>query len=150
MRVRVVALLLVLTSASAMAQGDSSRRDCNLARRAYDNPLPGVGFVLRRWQWHATYALTSVAAAELLHQVGMPRSAAAVAATLAIGLMPHAIGIATHQYRFNLSDVVFDLVDRSAPLVLWVGSSGNTWQSKTLALTTFASAYGALACYASP
>lgn len=152
MRARLVALLLLLVaSAPLTAQGDSSRRDCNLARKAGDDPFGGKGFYLRRWQWHVGYAAASTLTAEALHQTtGMPRLASALTATLALGLMPHAIGLATHQYRLNLADVAFDLVDRSTAILLWTGTSGGTWQSKTLALTTFAGAYGALACYASP
>lgn len=151
MRVRLAALLLLVATAPLNAQGAPSRRDCNLARVAWDNPLGSGGWYMRRWEWHVTYAATSLIASEALHRTThIPRLASAIATTIALGLLPHVVGLARHSYPFNPGDVGFDALNRGLSLVVWTGSSGATWQSKTLAITTFVSAYAALACYASP
>lgn len=141
-------LLLLLLPVVLEAQ----QPDCNLAEKRFDNPISDThGFVMRRYQWHVSYMAASTLIAEGIHRTTkLPRWASALTSTVAIGFLPHARGYVTGKYRVNVRDWAFDGVTRAAPLILWTGWSGQTWQSKTLAWTTLAGSYFSLACYASP
>jgi hypothetical protein len=145
-----------LTPRSAHAQGlriSQPPPDCSLAAKRYDNPFSDShGWTMRRYEWHAFYFGLSTIAAEGIHRVTkLPRWASATIATVGIGVIPHIRGgIIKRQYPIAPLDWAFDGVNRAAPLIIWTGASGKTWQSRTLAATTIASSYFALACYASP
>jgi hypothetical protein len=126
--------------------------DCNLAAKRWDNPISdGGGMYLRRYQWHIAYASASTLSAEFLHRAtGLPRWASALSMSVAMGVLPHVRGISRGQYVFNARDWGFDLFNRAAPLVIWTGMSGQTWQSRTLAGTTILGGYFSLVCWASP
>ena len=109
------------------------------------------------WVAHATlrvaclYAGLSVAAAEALHRTThMPRWASAATATIAIGLIPHVRGVIRHKYPFDGPDWAFDLVDRSAPLVVWRESLDQPWTGRAMTAAAYVGGYLSLACYASP
>ena len=106
---------------------------------------------MRRYEWHAFYAGLSVAAAEALHRTThMPRWASAATATIAIGLIPHVRGVIRHKYPFDGPDWAFDLVDRSAPLVVWRESLDQPWTERAATAAAYVGGYLSLACYASP
>jgi hypothetical protein len=124
-----------------------------LARRAYDNPFSDSrGWEMRRYQWHAFYAGLSTLTAYGIHRTTkLPTWASAAVATVGIGVLPHIRGgLIKRDYKVNALDWGFDVFNRGAPTILVVGQSGNNWQSKTLAATTFVGGYFALACYSSP
>ena len=151
MRNLFVLAVLAFPLASTMAQ--SAPRDCNLARRAYDNPFSDrSGWTMRRYQWHGFYAGLSTLTAYGIHKTTkLPRWASATIATVGVGLIPHIrSSLVKHQYDVDTRDWAFDLFNRGAPAVLLVGRSGNSWQSNSLAAAGFVGGYLALACYASP
>ena len=150
--VRRLAFALMLCSAARVVSAQAPARDCNLARRAYDDPFSDShGWHMRRYEWHAFYAGVSIAAAEALHRTTrMPRWASAVTASLAIGLIPHVRGVIRHTYPFDGRDWAFDLVNRSAPLLVWRESLDQSWTTRASTAAGYAGAYLALACYASP
>ena len=149
---RRLALALVLSSTARVVAAQAPVRDCNLARRAYDDPFSDSrGWHMRRYEWHAFYAGLSVATAEALHRTTrMPRWASAVTATIALGLVPHVRGLIRHKYPFDGPDWAFDLVNRSAPLFVWRGTLDRTWTERAATAAGYAGAYLSLACYASP
>ena len=149
---RRLACVLIFCSTSRMVHAQAPTRDCNLARRAYDDPFSDShGWHMRRYEWHAFYAGLSVAAAEALHRTThMPRWASAATATIAIGLIPHVRGVIRHKYPFDGPDWAFDLVDRSAPLVVWRESLDQPWTERAATAAAYVGAYLSLACYASP
>jgi hypothetical protein len=154
--IRRAALLLALLALPLSAQGlriTVPAPDCALADRRFDNPFSDrAGWTMRRYQWHAFYFGLSSLAAEGIHRTTkLPRWASATIATIGIGVVPHIRGgIIKREYPINPLDWTFDAVNRAAPLIIWTGASGNSWQSRTLAVTTIVSSYAALACYASP
>ena len=150
--VRRLAFALVLCTAAHVAHAQARPRDCNLARRAYDDPFTDSrGWHMRRYQWHAFYAGLSVATAEAIHRTTrMPRWASAATATVAIGLVPHVRGVIRRRYPFDARDWAFDVVDRSAPLFVWRVSAPQSWTSRTVTAAGYAGSYLSLACYASP
>lgn len=155
MRTCFLLAFLALPCATLAAQTSSKvpPRDCNLARRAYDNPLSdSQGWTMRRYEWHAFYAGVSTLTAYGIHKTTkLPRWASATIATVGIGLIPHIRGgLLKHQYPVDLRDWAFDLFDRGAPAFLLVGRADNTWRSNALAATAFVGGYAALACYSSP
>ena len=107
---------------------------------------------MRRYQWHGFYAGLSTLTAYGIHKTTkLPSWASAAIATVGIGLIPHIrSGLVKHEYKVDARDWAFDVFNRAAPAILLVGRSGKTWQSNTLAATTFVGGYFALACYASP
>lgn len=107
---------------------------------------------MRRYQWHAFYAAASTATAEGIHRLThLPRWASAVTATVALGVIPHVrSGLLIKRYPINPPDWGFDLFNRSAPVFVWSGQRGGTWQSEALSATAYVAGYAALACYASP
>jgi hypothetical protein len=145
-------VLLILCSAGRVSAAQTPVRDCNLARKAYDDPFSDShGWHMRRYEWHAFYAGLSVAAAEALHRTThMPRWASATTATIAIGLLPHVRGVIRHRYPFRGADWAFDLVNRSAPLVVWRESLDRSWTQRAGTAAGYVGSYLALACYASP
>jgi hypothetical protein len=146
-------IVIVAASASSAQNAPSSPRDCDLTKRRFDDPFADhAGWWMPRYQWHAFYAVASVAAAEGIHRVThMPRWASAVTATVALGIIPHIRGgLVTKRYPIDPLDWGFDAFNRSAPLFVWGGDRGGTWQSKTLAATSYVAGYAALVCYASP
>ena len=152
-RFLLACVALPFTTLVAQTSTSSARRDCNLARRAYDNPLSDSrGWTMRRYEWHAFYAGLSTLTAYGIHKTTkLPRWASATIATVGIGLIPHIRGgLIKHEYPVDLRDWAFDLFDRGAPAILLVGRSDNTWQSNALAATAFVGGYAALACYSSP
>ena len=149
---RRLALALILCSTARIVSAQAPSRDCDLARRAYDDPFADSrGWHMRRYEWHAFYAGLSVATAEALHRVThMPRWASAVTATVALGLVPHVRGVIRHKYPFNGPDWAFDLVNRSAPLFVWQASREPRWTGQAATAASYVGAYLSLACYASP
>ena len=149
---RRLACVLIFCSTSRIVNAQAPARDCNLARRAYDDPFSDShGWHMRRYEWHAFYAGLSVAAAEALHRTThMPRWASAATATIAIGLIPHVRGVIRHKYPFDGPDWAFDLVDRSAPLVVWRESLDQPWTGRAMTAAAYVGGYLSLACYASP
>ena len=150
----VFATALYLLAPSAMpAQQSQYKPDCNLAERRFDNPVADhSGWWMRRYQWHAFYAITSTVAAEGIHRVThLPRWASAVTAAVVLGVAPHVrSSLLTRQYPVDPLDWGFDAFNRAAPIFVWSGLSGGSWRSKTLAAATYAVGYASLACYASP
>ena len=145
-RLIVVLALIVIALASRVGA-----QDYNFAAKRWDNPLGRGGWEMRRYEWHVFYASTATAGAEFLHRsTGLSRGLSALTVSLGMGLVPHVVGVTRNRYPFDGRDWAFDLVNRSAPLILWTGTSGKSWQSKTLACTTIIAAYFALAPYASP
>ncbi len=151
---RVFIAMIVCFSASILpAQRSAAAPNCDLTQRRFDDPFSDhVGWSMPRYQWHAFYAVASIAASEGIHRVThMPRWASAVTATVAIGIIPHIRGgLLIKRYPVDPLDWSFDAFNRSAPIFVWSGMSGGTWQSKTIAATTYAAGYAALACYSSP
>jgi len=144
---------LIVTASAMPAQASRHGPDCNLAEKRFDNPFADhSGWLMRRYQWHAFYAVASTATAEGIHRVThLPRWASAVTATVGLGVLPHIrSGLLVRRYPINPPDWGFDLFNRAAPLFVWSGLRGGTWQSQALAATTYAAGYAALACYASP
>jgi len=155
MRKWLMLAMFIVPAAVSAAQTTTTppAPDCNLARRAYDNPFSdSQGWSMRRYQWHAFYAGLSTLTAYGIHKTTkLPPWASAAVATVGIGLLPHIRGgLIKHDYKVNTLDWGFDVFNRGAPTILVVGQSGNNWQSKTLAATTFVGGYFALACYSSP
>lgn len=150
--VRRLALALIVCTSARVVSAQAPRRDCNLARRAYDDPFSDShGWHMRRYEWHAFYAGLSIATAEALHRVThMPRWASAATATIALGLVPHVRGLIRHKYPFDGPDWAFDLVNRSAPLLVWRESLAQSWTERAATAAGYAGTYLSLVCYASP
>jgi hypothetical protein len=150
----ISATTLVLVAASALpAQTSPNSPDCDLTKRRFDDPFRDhSGWWMPRYQWHAFYAVASIAAAEGIHRVThMPRWASAVTATVALGLVPHIRGgLVTKRYPIDPLDWGFDAFNRSAPIFVWGGERAGTWQSRTIAATSYVAGYAALVCFASP
>lgn len=135
------------------AQTARPQPDCNLAERRFDNPLGDhTGWSMRRYQWHAFYAVTSTVAAEGIHRVThAPRWVSAATATVALGLVPHIRGgLLIKRYPVDPLDWSFDIVNRAMPLFVWSGTRSKTWRGRAATATSYVAAYAALACYASP
>lgn len=124
--------------------------DCNLAAKRFDGaPFGDSGILLRRYQWHAIKAATGTLAAEGIHRTTkLPRWASALSAVALVSVAPHVVGASKGWYRVSPLDWAFDAFVTGAPMLLWATSE--TTQEKTLAATTFAGGYFALACFASP
>ena len=155
MRTWFLLATLALPSAAWATQPATSNLgpDCNLARRAYDNPFSDSrGWSMRRYQWHGFYAGLSTLAAYGIHKsTRLPAWASAAIASVGIGLVPHIRGgLIKRDYPVNALDWSFDALNRSAPSFFVLGGRGNNWQSKTIAATSFVGGYLALACYSSP
>ena len=157
---RLTALFFLLSISTAPIGAQSIRfvnppRDCNLGRKAYDNPFSDShGFYLRRYQWHLFYAALSTGGAEALHQVtGWPRWSTALISSVGFGLVPHVrqtVKAPDGERTINARDWAFDGLIRSAPLILRTGRGGGGWKSRTIATTGFVAGYLSLACYGSP
>ena len=148
-------LAVIASPASAQIRIVHQPPDCNLARKAFDNPFSDTrGWEMRRYEWHLFYAGLSTLTAEGLHRATkLPRWSTALIASVGIGFVPHIRQVVLEpsgQRTINVRDWAFDGFVRSAPLILWTGASGGNWQSRTLAVTTFAAGYGWLSCYGSP
>lgn len=140
-------------SSPITAQTPPRRPDCDLAERRYDNPFADhSGWYMRRYEWHAFYAVASTATAEGIHRLThLPRWASAVTATVALGVVPHLrSGVFERRYPINPPDWGFDLFNRAAPLFVWYGLKGGTWQSGAASGAAYVVGYATLACYASP
>jgi hypothetical protein len=151
--VSAATLLTLLATSALLAQTSTDARNCDLTQRRFDDPFSDHrGWSMRRYEWHAFYAVGSIAASEGIHRVThMPRWASAVTATVALGILPHIRGgLLIKRYPIDPLDWSFDAFNRSAPIFVWRGMSGGNWQSKTIAATTYAAGYAALACYSSP
>lgn len=124
--------------------------DCALARPMYDNPLPRTGWVMRRYEWHVGYALTTGAVAYGVHRfTSLPGWMSAAGAVVVIGIVPHVTGWIRGSYPIDLRDWGFDLWNRSLPLWVLLGR-GRDRTTQALAASTYVAGYFALACYASP
>jgi hypothetical protein len=55
-----------------------------------------------------------------------------------------------HKYPFDGPDWAFDLVNRSAPLVVWRESLDQSWTQRAATAAGYVGGYLSLACYASP
>jgi len=149
----LVLAIWVLSPRPLPAQSPDSGPDCNLAEKRYDNPFADhSGWRMRRYQWHAFYAVASIATAEGIHRATrLPRWASAVTATVALGLIPHIRnGLVLRRYPINTLDWGFDLFNRAAPIFVWSGRQSDDWKARTLAATGYVAGYAALACYSSP
>jgi hypothetical protein len=143
--------LASLSLAFCSARVGAQQPNYDFAARRWDNPIGIGGWYMRRYEWHAFYASSATLCAEFVHRsTGLARIPSALSCGVGMGLVPHVVGLARHQYAFDARDWTFDLVNRSAPVILWTGTSGKTWQSKTLAFTTIVAAYFATAPFASP
>lgn len=155
-RTRRLAFAIVVSSlavSSLSAQNQRHLADCNLAERRYDNPFADhSGWSMRRYQWHAFYATSSIVASEGIHRAThLPRWASAVTATVALGILPHIrSGLMLRRYPINARDWSFDLFTRAAPIFVWSATRGASWESQTVVAIAYAAGYAALACYASP
>jgi hypothetical protein len=157
---RIAPLVLLLVGAAPVGAQSirftSGPADCNLARKAFDNPFSDSrGFTLRRYEWHAFYAALSIGTAEALHRAtGWPRWSTALISSVGIGVVPHLrqLAMAANGARtIDAKDWVFDAYVRSAPLFVWrPGASGGNPRSKTRAAAAFVDGYLSLACFASP
>src|SRR5437868_10836757 len=111
---RLMSAFLASTLTVSVLPAQSPRRavDCNLAERRYDNPFADhSGWSMRRYEWHAFYATSSIIAAEGIHRAThLPRWASAVTATIALGILPHIrSGLMLKRYPINAKDWSFDL-----------------------------------------
>jgi hypothetical protein len=140
-RIQVLLVAIVAIAASSLRA-----QDCNLARRAFDNPFSDSrGWWMPRYAWHGFYAGAGVAVGEVLHRATKrPRWQTAIAAGVATSLVWHVRGLVRKQYGFSPRDWAFDFFVRSAPLLLW------DQRPRTLAATTLIGGYFSLACFASP
>ena len=155
-----LALCFVLFISTARIGAQSIRfvnrpADCNLARKAYDNPFSDShGFMLRRYQWHLFFAAVSTGSAEALHQAtGWPRWSTALITSVGFGVVPHVrqtLMASGGQRTIDVKDWAFDGLIRSAPLILRTGSGRGSRQANAIAAVGFVGAYLSLACYASP
>jgi hypothetical protein len=155
MRRARLAFLLLCASCVGLAYCASrvgaQQPNYNFAAKRWDNPFGKGGWEMRRYEWHAFYATSATLCAEFVHRsTGLRRGPSAISCTIGMGLIPHVVGVSRNEYPFNARDWTFDLVNRAAPVILWTGVSGRSWQSKTLAFTTFVAAYFATAPFASP
>jgi len=150
----VLSAMFVAPQTIFAATGPKPRAaDCNLARKSYDNPFSDhSGWSMRRYEWHAFYAGLSTLTAYGIHKTTkLPTWASAAIATVGLGLVPHIRGgLIKHDYPVNALDWSFDVLNRAAPAFIVLGKSGNNWESKTIAATSFVGGYFALACYSSP
>lgn len=140
------------TPLAAQVRWEHPPPDCRLAEKRLDgNSVLGT-WTMRRYEWHALTATASIVTAEAIHRAArLPRWASAVTAWALIGLAPHIVnGALRHVYPINPRDWGFDAFNAAAPVILWTGASGGTWQSKALAATTELGGYFSLACFASP
>lgn len=145
---KALAAMMLLACTQLRAQAP----DCDLARKAYDNPFSDHhGYVLRRYQWHAAYASASAVTGEVIHRAtGLPRWASFLISGTAIKVVPHVRGVMQHRYPFNARDWAFDGFIGAAPLIAWAGWTGGDWRSRVLGATTLTMGYVGLACFASP
>lgn len=157
---RLTALVFLLFVSTSPIGAQSVRfvnqpADCNLARKAYDNPFSDShGFIMRRYQWHLFFAALSTGSAEALHQVtGWPRWSTALITSVGLGVVPHLrqTVMASGGHRMiDAKDWMFDGLIRSAPLILRTGTGRGSRQANALAAAGFIGGYLSLACYASP
>ncbi|HEY9228804.1 MAG TPA: hypothetical protein VIP11_19285 [Gemmatimonadaceae bacterium] len=135
--------------------------DCNLARRAFDNPFGDTrgysdrrGWYMPRYAWHVFYPTLTGATGEVAHRLTkLPRWSTYLAAGALIGFGPHIRSTLRErpgQRTINPRDWAFDGLNRSAPFILLVGWNDEGWRPKLLATTAVVTTYAALACYASP
>lgn len=117
--------------------------DCNLAEKRTDGP-----WLLRRYQWHALGLAEGIGGAVVARKVFKLPLLASVSIVPTISLVIHVHG--ARRYGNDVQDWAFDALLRAAPAFYALGRSGNTWQSRTLALTSYAAGYFAGACFASP
>lgn len=158
---RALVLGLWVLAAPLAAQGlkiTQPAPDCALARKTFDNPFSdSKGWVMRRYEWHTFYvSLSGVTALALRHAPFAPswlrgRIGSGAVTAVGLGIVPHVRSVLIQRrYPIDPLDLAFDLWDKSGTLVGGLGASGATWQSRTLAATTWAGGYLALMCYASP
>ena len=156
----VAALIFPLVAKTADAQIRFKRAaaDCNLARRAFDNPFhDSRGWYMRRYQWHVSYQLASLGVGYALHRTtSLPAWASAGIPSVGIGLLPHVRQTLIANQPINPADWAFDLVNRSTPAMWAVAhkkdheGNGIQWKRHAITLGVFAVAYAALSCYSSP
>lgn len=112
-----------------------------LSCKASDNPFtvnPYRGWEMRRWQWHLAFAGASLAIAEAVARLGVPRHRANVGTSLTIGLAPHVL---QRPATIDGADWIADLWIRSTPIAREHGLLGaGVWTA----------GYAFLASYASP
>jgi hypothetical protein len=108
----------------------TQKPDCDPLALAWDKPLPGREYHAPRVVWWGGYALASMAAADGLDWVytkathrKLPPWIGATTASAGIGLLPHVIGYAKHEYRINVGDWSFDLLTRSLPAFWRLGGT---------------------------
>jgi hypothetical protein len=127
------------------------------AQRAYHHPVPNCnlaerrtdgGILLRRYQWHEIGFVEGVAGAVIARKAFKLPMLASVSIVPSVTLVLHLHG-ARHDGS-NVPDWAFDALLRAAPAFYQLGKSGNSWQSRSLALTAYAAGYLAGACFASP
>lgn len=140
-------VVFVLAWPSAMAaQIRQPGPDCNLARRAGDNPFTdraGSGWYMRRYEWHAFYIGAAFGISEALHQTtGWQRRITAFVPAIGIGLVPHVRGAVRHTYAIDPLDWTFDAYRAAIPLLLTM--------PKKQSIPVIVLGYVALACFASP
>lgn len=119
---------------------------CNLLAMRFDSPLSYGefgGWHMRRVEWHAFKAGTSVLVTEGIHRsTGWSRRKSAVVMPL-VSIALHVLGNRLGKYAVNWRDWLFDAGVSALPLVL-------TSRDKPVAVTSYAAFYAASACDGSP
>ena len=156
----VAAFALTVDSAAAGAQVRFKRPtvDCNLARKAFDNPFhDSRGWWMRRYLWHAGFQVGSLGVGYGLHRfTSLPTWAAAGTPTIGLGLLPHVRQTLIGDATINSADWAFDLWNRSTPTIWAVAhkkdhdGGGIRWKRHAVALGVFLVGYAALSCFSSP
>jgi hypothetical protein len=139
MRRRLALLAMVLTTSCAPIVWKAPDR-C-LSCKASDNPFtvnPYRGWEMRRWQWQLGFAAASLAIAEAVARLGMPRHPANVGTSLTLGLVPHVL---QRPATIDGADWAADLWIRSTPIAREHGWKG---------AFVWTAGYAFLAPYASP
>lgn len=132
------ALIFLLVASVLGAQPN-----CNLAERRSDGP-----WVMRRYQWHALGLAEGIGGAVVARKVLRLPLLASVSLVPTVTLVLHVHGV--KRYGWTVQDWAFDALLRSAPAFYLLGTSGKTWQSRSLALTSYVAGYLAGACFSSP
>ena len=134
---RIVLLSLLLASPLA------AQRGCDITAKAFDNPFGfnyRGGWRMPRIAWHAVAAGEAVVVTEVAHKAGLRRQLAGwIVPVMSVGV--HIVGVATHRYRLNGRDWLFDVAVRTLPLAFQSPSSG---------LRAYGVAYASTVCWASP
>lgn len=143
MNARAALLAIALASSLGAQSVRHPVPDCNLAERRTD-----AGILLRRYQWHALGLAEGIGGALVARKAFRLPMLASVSIVPTVTVVLHLRG--ARRDGSNVPDWAFDALLRAAPAFYQLGRSGATWQSRSLALTSYAAGYLAGACFASP